>query len=74
MEVIAGHAMPRNQIPDLFTDEFTDLVNAWSLTKRWETMPFEGGWAEQPARLMDVLTAFDVAYNDFEEEKRKQGR
>jgi hypothetical protein len=34
----------------------TAALNMWSKTKRWG-LPFAGGWAEQPAWVMDILDA-----------------
>ena len=67
-ELLGGVNVTRNKISSYFTPEFVGLLNAWSNIKRWG-MPFAGGWAEQPCRLMDVMTAFEAAFNAWESEK-----
>lgn len=58
--------MPRrSDIPDYFTDEFAHLLTAWSSIKKWG-MPYSGGWAEQPCRLMDVMGEFERLYAEWE--------
>lgn len=68
MEIFDGVAVERRQIPDYFTDEFTELLSAWSQTRKFG-MPFAGGWAEQPCRLMDVLKDFERMFAKWESEK-----
>lgn len=63
----------RRAIPDYFTAEFADTLTAWSNTKRWG-MPFEGGWADQPCRLMDVLVEYERMYNEWEADEAEKRR
>jgi len=60
-------------IPDYFTPDFANMVEIWVNVKRWG-MPFEGGWADQPAILMDVINLFEQAYNEYEEERLEKAR
>lgn len=59
----------RNEIPAMFTDEFLDCLDAWNECRRWECLPYSGGWAEQPCRLMDILKAFDAAKAQYDKDK-----
>jgi hypothetical protein len=47
-----------------------ELINVWSQWKRLGP-PFGGGWAEWPARLVDVLSALESEYNALTEAERK---
>jgi hypothetical protein len=67
-ELLGGVKVRRNAIPSYFTAEFIGLLNAWLNVKRWG-MPHGGGWAEQPCQLMDVMSAFESAYNQWESKK-----
>jgi hypothetical protein len=63
---IDGHGVEVRTIPDYFTDEFVDCLKAWSTTRRWSVFPFDGGWAEQPCRLMDVMNEFERMFAEWE--------
>lgn len=65
VDAIDGMAVEMRTIPDMFTDEFVGLLNAWSKTRKFG-MPFAGGWAEQPCRLMDVLSEFERMFAEWE--------
>lgn len=71
MENIAGEAVQRRAIPDYFTSEFSELLSAWANIKRWG-MPFDGGWADQPCRLMDVMGEFERLYGEWEAEEAEK--
>ena len=40
--------------------EMVWALNLWVRTKRWG-LPYAGGWAEQPAWVMDILDAIEEA-------------
>ena len=71
-EILAGTKVPRRDIEGYFTPEFAELLSAWSMTKRWKMMPFAGGWAEQPCRLMDVMNEFDTLYTEWEQDDKRR--
>jgi hypothetical protein len=66
-EKILGFTVQRNQIPDYKTEEFRDWLTAWNIWEAKNLLPFAGSWTEQPAHVVDVLTAFDGAYGKFVE-------
>lgn len=71
-QLLGGKRVLLRDIPDLYTEEFAEMLGCWLNTKRWG-LPFAGlGWAEHPARLMDVLSAFERAHNEWENEKMKK--
>jgi len=62
--------------PDVYTRECPEVyVRQWGWAFRlWKTtrkhgLPFSGGWADQPARVMDILTALDEEFDKWESEK-----
>lgn len=71
VEVICGETVQRRMIPDYFTPEFADTLGAWSNIRRWG-MPFAGGWADQPCRLMDVMSEYERLFNEWEAEEAKK--
>lgn len=71
-KAIAGRAVQLNRFHEYFTEEFSELLSAWMNTKRWG-MPFSGGWAEQPARVLDVFAAFEGLFSEWESKEAKSG-
>ena len=63
----------RRDIRDYFTREFIDTLDVWASVKKWG-MPYEGGWAEQPCRLMDVISEYDKMYAEWEAEQLEARR
>jgi hypothetical protein len=62
--------------PDVYTRKCPEsFVRDWGWAFRlWKTtrkhgLPFPGGWAEQPAWVMDILTALDDEFDKWESEK-----
>jgi hypothetical protein len=63
----------RRRIPELFDDRF---YSALVLFNRFRVfgLPFAGGWAEQPAQVVDVLEALDGASRAVENERADKWR
>ena len=51
------------------TDEFYICWYVYCMTKNLETLPFGGGWAEQPAWITEALSALTVEESRMEAEK-----
>jgi len=51
----------KSEIPSYFTVENIEMINLW---KNYHLMglPFSGGWAEQPAIYMDVISVLENAW------------
>ena len=57
--VLYGYAIRRCEIPGYFTDDVLSALDLWQ-TYRIFGLPYAGGWAEQPARLMDVIRTIET--------------
>ena len=60
--------MERRDIPTLFNDEYWGALKLWNRYKLFG-LPFDGGWAEQPAAVIDVLEALESASRAVERER-----
>jgi hypothetical protein len=56
----------------LLTSEIWDRIEAWMRWKRFGP-PFAGGWAEWPARLVDVLDAIETENELMAKAARENG-
>lgn len=50
-------------IPSYFTGEFAQAAGLWGNWKRFG-WPYVGGWAEQPAHIVDIVSAFEEEFAD----------
>jgi len=44
-------------------------INAWKWLRDYNSLPFSGGWAEQPAIVLDVISALSQEAADYNEEQ-----
>lgn len=53
-----------SQIPDYVDGELYSAVNLWN---RWKSfgLPFGGGWAEQPAHVVDAIEAVEHGIREY---------
>lgn len=65
-----GDEIPRKHIP-WAVNRYIHLFDAW---QKWKTfgLPYSGGWADQPAPLMDVLNRLEHAHAEWMTAKHKQ--
>ena len=49
-------------IPNYLDDSFWSGYAIWDNTRHTGMMPFNRGWAEQPQYLVDLITAYQSAY------------
>jgi hypothetical protein len=54
MMVLWGYEICRRDIPKYLTPRLRSRVHIWENYRRFG-LPFAGGWAEQPAVVMDVI-------------------
>lgn len=52
--VLHGHIVRRSEIPSYFTEENTRKIEFFYRYKAFG-WPYAGGWAEQPAVLVDIV-------------------
>lgn len=57
----------------LITGDVSWKVELWGKYKRFG-FPYAGGWAEQPARLLDVIDALDRTMNEIEHKRLEKAR
>ena len=67
--VLHGHLIWRADIPKYRTEEAMTAIQLWSNYKCFG-LPFAGGWAEQPAVVMDVLEVLENEWRKREAEAR----
>ena len=56
------------QCPERYVREWAWAFRMWKMSRK-HGLPFAGGWMEQPALVVDVLTALDDEYDRWEAEK-----
>jgi hypothetical protein len=57
----------------LITEGVGWMVELWGKYKRFG-LPYAGGWAEQPARVFDVIDALDRTMNEIEHGRLEKAR
>jgi len=62
--IVADSIIRRKEIPGLFS-EFFRAAMAYHARYKAFGMPFAGGWAEQPERLLRVLEVVDHGIAEF---------
>lgn len=62
--VIAGKLKPvkRSEVGQYCDEQFWDVLGIWHRWKRFG-FPWTGGWAEQPAYLVDLIDMVEDAIN-----------
>lgn len=53
-----AEVIKRKDIPGLFPPEVRQVIGYYWTAKKYG-LPYSGGWAEQPAIIMDIITALD---------------
>jgi len=71
MVVLDGKLEPvwKSQVGEYVDEHFWSVLDVW---RRWKTlgmMPFSGGWAEQPAHLVEAIETAEMAYTEAEKVK-----
>ena len=57
--ILGRHEVRRDWIPLYLDDYAISCVNIWSRWKKFGN-PFDGGWAQQPAYLIDIIDVIDT--------------
>lgn len=58
-----GLYLQRNQVRSYYTEDFVFCLRAWRWAKHKMLLPYSGGWAEQPADLVDIIETYDAIYD-----------
>lgn len=72
----AGHDIfiRRDQIPSYMTDWFWSAVRVWIYSDNLQSLPFGGGWAENPDEIVQVVNLLRVANAQYEDEMAEKRR
>lgn len=62
----------RGDVPRYMTDYFWSCLHLWVLTENLGTLPFGGGWADNPHEIVQVVNALRVASSQYDEEQRER--
>lgn len=54
----------RSEVGDYCDEYFWTGLDLWSKWRTFGGMPFGGGWAEQPAHIVDMISTIERAYKD----------
>lgn len=65
---MGGYRMERRRIDAYLTSDFWMGLGTWLQCKRWG-LPYGGGWATAPARLLRLLQVFDGAEAKWQDEQ-----
>lgn len=71
--VLYGNEIHRAKIPEYFSAENVEAINLYTRYKLFG-FPFAGGWAEQPARVMDVIETLEAESAKREAKKPRHGK
>ena len=63
----------RIDIPNYLTDENTEALEFFNNYQRFG-FAYSGGWAQQPARHIDIISALEVEGDKLEKWRRKRLR
>ena len=55
-----------------FTQDYNTCFTLWDLFHKGLGFPFQGGWAEQPQWMIDIIYAFENEHIAFENERSKE--
>lgn len=59
-----------SQVAQYMDETFWEALNIYAATELLGTLPFSGGWAEQPALVVQAIMALKVEQRLIESEKR----
>lgn len=62
----------RDEIPELLDNEyFISVFEAWHGFKLYDTLPFIGGYRDQPCQWCDSIRLLEGMYNEHLEQERR---
>ena len=66
--VVNGKLVPvrKSEVQRWCDEWFWSALELWSNWRTLGCMPFAGGWAEQPAHLVEVIMAVEGAYKEVQ--------
>lgn len=57
--ILHGHVIRRDKIPEYFSDDNLAAFELWEKFRLFG-LPYSGGWAEQPARLVNIIQQLET--------------
>lgn len=57
----------RSEVADYCDDVFWSVFDVWYKWRVFQGLPFAGGWAEQPAHLIEAIEAAEAGYKITED-------
>jgi hypothetical protein len=52
----------RSEVNEYLDDWFWSAFDVWYRWRMFNGLPFSGGWAEQPAHLVDIIETAEAAH------------
>ena len=59
----------RKEIKTYLDEYFWSALNIYFMTENMQTLPFSGGWAEQPSEIVTVIALFRVEQSKWDKEE-----
>lgn len=56
----------KSEVAEWCDDWFFSCLDLWYRWKMFGCLPFTGGWAEQPAHLVEIIETLQTAYKQHE--------
>lgn len=64
----------RCDFKNYLTEDFYRALRIFAMSENLGCLPFSGGWAEQPADLMEVIELFKIEENTWEQEEIEKSK
>lgn len=60
----------RSEVGQWVDDWFWSVLDLWWRWKTFGALPFSGGWAEQPAHMIEAIETAEAAYKETQRHDR----
>lgn len=62
----------RSEVAEWCDDWLMSVIDLWWRWDAFNGLPFAGGWAEQPAHIMEAIETAHAAYKIYEHEQQQK--